>query len=998
MTADIPLSTYRLQLNKRLNFSEVRRLISYFHDLGITHLYLSPCLRTRQGSTHGYATSDFNSINPDIGSPGELRSLSQSLKQQKMGVILDFVPNHMSIFNNAWWTDVLENGHSSAYAGFFDIDWDPVKDELKNKVLLPILEDFYGNVLDRGLLKLVFDKGAFYIKYHEHALPLDPGTYPVILNHVLENLQAEFSQEDRGLIELQSIMAACKNLPLRTESGTELVAERQREKEVIKRRLKNLQSESYSLRRELNDSLSRINGESGDPLSHDRLHEIIEQQAYRLSYWLVAADEINYRRFFDINELIALNMERDDVFAASHRLVFELLSGGIIDGMRIDHVDGLFDPAAYLHRLQNGYLAAIELGMAANDSNDKGEKSWMQQFVDLLLSVKDSQAEHIHGEAGGPLYLIVEKILCPRESLRPDWPINGTTGYEFSDALNGIFINRRHTAAIMGTYRMLLDSGINFHDVVYRSKNLVLKTSMAAELNLLAHQINRLSEKSRYHRDFTLNSIRDALQTIMACFPVYRTYIKPDSDEIDEADRAAINQAIAAAKKRNVAMNTPVIDFIGDSLLLKFPPDMDASGREAQRSFVLHFQQLTGPVMAKGLEDTAFYIFVPLLSLNEVGGNPLKFGHTVQEFHAQNLQRASTFPDSMISTSTHDSKRSEDVRARLNVLTELPHMWRSSIKKWVSLNKGKKSLLDGAYAPDPNEEYYIYQVLAGSYPLLMKDKNAHETYANRVKENVVKALREAKIHSSWISPDTAYEEACRHFVENLLDPSPDNLFLADFRELHRITSTCGMYNSLSQTLLKIFSPGVPDIYRGNEAWIFDLTDPDNRRPVNFLRRRQMLNSMKKQISLEDGKTSLCNDLTGSMKDGRIKLYVTWQSLIYRREHHEMFSSNTYVPLYTEGDRKNSACAFLRRDPGSGVIVIAPLQPASLTSNGLEQPLGEKTWGNTFINLPRACAGKVFHNIFTGENIDTGSSEGPAILKLSEVFNIFPVAALHFSND
>ncbi len=995
MTEGIPISTYRLQLGKGFSFYRVNLLINYFHDLGVSHLYLSPCTQTRRGSPHGYAISDFNSINQEIGTLSELKRLSQNLKKRDMGLILDFVPNHMSIFNNPWWSDVLENGQSSPYAAFFDIDWFPVKPQLNNRVLLPILEDFYGNVLDSGLIKVAFHGGAFHIEYHEHQLPVDPATYVTILSIVVEALNKELSVDDPGLVELQSIIAACKNLPGRTESSDDLRAERQREKEVIKRRLRDLCEADNRLRREIQSAIGLINDDADNTNSHGRLHELLEQQVYRLSYWLVAADEINYRRFFDINELVALNTEKEEVFNSCHRLLFDLLGKEIIDGLRIDHIDGLFAPGDYLLRLQEGYRNAVAEELARQENAASNGRTWLQK---LFSPPADFNIKQAHEKEASALYVIVEKILAERETLPADWPVSGTTGYEYGVALNGIFVNRRNAASLLGVYRSFIDREIDFQNIFHSSKNLVLKTAMAAELNLLSHQLNRLSEKSRHNRDFTLNNIRDTLQALIVLLPVYRTYINSRIGEISDADRAIITEAIAALKRSNITVSAPVIDFISDSLLLQFPADMDTEGREAQRSFVMQFQQLTGPVMAKGLEDTAFYIFVPLLSLNEVGGTPSKFGTSLQEFHVQNLQRLSPFPNSMISTSTHDSKRSEDVRARINVLSELTEQWQSALKKWSALNIRKKTLVDGQQVPDANEEYYLYQTVVGSYPLSLKDDKANKVYLQRVKDHAVKALREAKIHSRWSSPNLAYEEACKKFIDELLDPVPENLFLSEFMAFNSVVSTCGMYNSLSQTLLKIFSPGVPDIYRGNEVWIFDLTDPDNRRPANFSHRRQMLEKMQKRLKAEGQERVLCEEMVGSMEDGRIKLYVTWKSLVFRRDNISLFRSRTYLPLSAEGNRKNNICAFLRRDVNQEVIVAAPVMVTELTNTGEMPPTGTAAWENTQINLPKACAGRVYRNIFTGEKLAAVEKNGAATMDLAAMLNIFPVAALELVRD
>jgi len=991
MSKDTPSSTYRIQLDKKLNFHTVKGLVSYFYSLGISHLYLSPCLQTRQDSMHGYDISDFNSINSDLGTLSDLKELAQALKKYGMGLILDFVPNHMSIFDNPWWNNVLENGESSPYASFFDIDWHPVKAELDDRVLLPILEDFYGNVLDLNLLELAFDKGAFYIKYHAHSLPIDPTTYPTILSPIEERLSGSLPSESPVLIELQSIIAACRNLPGRTETIEEKRAERQREKEVIKRRLRNLCSSNHLVRGEMQCIVSQFNGRADGNFSHEQLHQLLEQQIYRLSYWLVAADEINYRRFFDINELAALNMENPAVFEASHRLLFELLGKKIIDGLRIDHVDGLFDPGEYFERLHEGYKNALKNELDRQQNADDSNISWIKKLFSSKPVTTDIKLDN--NNVDPRLYMVVEKILCGEEKLRSDWQISGTTGYEFTNALNGIFINRHNAATILGIYSMFINRQAKFADILYESKLAVLQTSMAAELNVLAHRLDKLSEKSRHNRDFTLNSIREALQTLISCFPTYRTYINTISNTIDDNDRSIIVAAVEEAKKRNVSLNSLVFDFIVDSLLLKFPPDLDEEGKKNQRAFVMRFQQLTGPVMAKGLEDTAFYNFIPLLSLNEVGGNPSKFGNTMDKFHAQNLERAASFPDGMVSTSTHDSKRSEDVRARINVLSELPREWQTSLERWRVLNAGKKTPVQGEYAPDSNEEYYIYQTLAGSFPHSDYANKVPEQYTRRIKEHIVKALREAKVHSSWSNPRSNYEEACVNFIDSILSWSSENLFLADFLKLNRIIIACGMYNSLSQTVLKIFSPGVPDLYRGNEVWIYDLTDPDNRRHISFTRRRQMLQQMQKMF--KNGKTelALCQDMTENPGDGRIKLYVTWKSLNCRRRNEGLFSSHNYLPLSPEGKRRNHVCSFLRRNGDKEILVVAPVLIAGLTRKAKIPPTGADAWSDTLINLPSASEGKAYRNIFTGEHLTAEKTDGKVTLEIAKVLNVFPVAAL-----
>lgn len=989
-----PCSTYRLQFNRSFTFKQASRIVPYLHELGITDCYASPYVKARPGSMHGYDISDHNSINPEIGSWEDYLELVKHLRDFGMGHIMDFIPNHMGIFNNPWWTDVLENGPSSLYASFFDIDWQPVKPELRNKVLLPILEDQYGNVLQSGQLQLAYTQDGFRVLYHDHTLPVDPGTAVQILEPALNCLTSGAGPSDPDTLELQSIITACRNLPDRERTEPEAVNERQREKEVIKKRLWQICSVNAQVKSAIDQEVKRCNGTPGDSASFDCLHSILENQAYRLSYWRVASDEINYRRFFDINELAALRMDLPSVFEQSHVLLRGLVHDGLIDGIRIDHIDGLMDPAEYLWQLQR--VCFLERGLQGI-AEDVVQADTEAIAGALSLQFDIARKRNPEPRTATYFYLLVEKILAEKEYLRETWPVAGTTGYEFTGVLNGIFVDRGNARSLMNTYRKFTGINQSFRDIVYHSKNLVMKTSMSAELNVIAHGLDRISERSRWYRDLTLSSQRDAIREVIACFRVYRSYINAFQDSIDKRDRSIIDGAVAEAKRRNPAISASLFDFIRNTLLLQYPPDMSEGGRDEQRYFVMRFQQHSGPVMAKGLEDTASYIFNPLVSLNEVGGNPERFGNTVAEFHEQNAFRLSNMPYSMISTSTHDSKRSEDVRARINVLSEIPREWRAALRRWSQANDKKRHTLNGDIVPDRNEECLLYQTILGTYPIEEVSEEEYEEYCGRIRDYMVKAMREAKVHTSWISPNGEYEDYVMRFVSSILKRSPANDFLTDFAVMNKKLIVCGMYNSLSQVLLRIFSPGVPDLYQGNEVWNYSLVDPDNRRPVDFNKRHHMLKTIVKKAANTQSTVRLATSLLETKEDGGIKLYVTWRSLSYRRDHSTLFSTGSYLPLEGSGELREHICAFAWRDKQRMLVVVVPRLFVGLTANASRPPLGTQAWGDSTLLLPSIDSGLRYTNIFTGETIRAVSrGKRSSSLPLAKVFPSFPVAAFEAS--
>jgi (1->4)-alpha-D-glucan 1-alpha-D-glucosylmutase len=987
----LPEATYRLQMNAAFTFRDAATLTDYLADLGITHCYASPYLQARPGSTHGYDIINHHLLNPEIGTEEDYAAWVEALHGRGIGQILDTVPNHMGIMTdeNPWWRDVLENGPGSPYAKFFDISWHASpRPELQDKVLVPTLGDPYGKVLESGQLKLQYEAGAFTITYFQHRFPVAPRTYSLILRPRLGELEKALGPEALPFLEYQSILTAVEHLPPRSEKDPVKVVEGQREKEVVKRRLATLTQEAEPVRAFLENNVRLFNGTAGDRHSFDLLDHLLDEQAYRLAYWRVAADEINYRRFFDINDLAALSMERPEVFEATHELILRLLREGKVNGLRIDHVDGLYDPKQYLEHLQERYV--VEMARAAFEG-DKGRNGldWNDLEGPLLEQIRAARRQ-ADSPLARPLYVVVEKILGTTEPLPESWPIFGTSGYSFLNEINALFIDGSGGREFTRLYQAWTGDDTPFADVVYQKKYLILQIALSSELQMLAYQLDRLAQKDRFSRDFTLNTLRHALREIIACFPVYRSYISAEG--ISDTDRRYVEIAVRRAMLKNPAISRSVFRFVQAMLLQQYSDTATQEDKAEQLRFAGKFQQVTSPVMAKGLEDTAFYVYNRLVSLNEVGGDPDRFGVAPEAMHRYLQHRAEHWPWALSPLATHDTKRGEDVRARLNVLSELPRDWEERLRRWGELNEPLRHDIDDVRAPDRNEEYLIYQILVGAWPLPPTDPAEHAAFVQRVQVYVVKALHEAKVHSSWINPDADYDQAVQDFVGAILDEGRSPVFLPDLQAFTRRINHYGLFNSLGQTLLRLTAPGVPDTYQGTELWDFSLVDPDNRRPVDYGRRRELLGELQsRREAAGRERTGLTRELTLAKEDGRIKLYVTREVLHLRREHAGLFSAGEYVPVQPAGGGQDHVFSFLRRQGDTLALVAVPRLLTRLVPSVDVLPLGKEVWGHTALLLPDLDPAVRFENVFTGEPLTLTEWGGKLALPVADLFAHFPVA-------
>lgn len=909
-----PRATYRLQFHAGFRFTDATALVPYLAALGISHVYASPYLRARAGSTHGYDIVDHGALNPEIGTPEEYRAFVDTLRAHGMGHILDFVPNHMGVGgdDNAWWLDLLTWGPDSHFADYFDVDWNPLRAELRGKVLLPFLGQQYGDVLDAGELRWEYADGGFALRYHEHRLPLAPPAYALALERAEPASLASFGPLFASLDTIADHVA-------RRDAAASL---------------RRLLAETEA--RNATALAERLDAARTTPAGQALIERVVDAQHWRPASWKVAAEEINYRRFFDINALAAMRMENAYCFGDVHRLVFDLIERGDLDGLRLDHVDGLYDPIGYCELLR-------------------------------------SRAE-LRGE---PLYLVVEKILAAGEELLPRWNVDGTTGYEFMNAVTGLAVDGRNARAFDAVYRRFVHDATPFAEVAYASKKFVLETALSAELNVLALRLDRIAQRDPRTRDFTLGALRRALVETIAAFPVYRTYVTGAA--VEPADREYVEQAIASARAADPSNEGSTYAFLRRVLLAEH---VDDRVRERYVEFAMRFQQLTAPVTAKGVEDTAFYRSVRLLALNDVGGDPARFGTSVAEFHHQNACRAAQHPHGLLATATHDTKRGEDVRARLAAISEVPDQWRRALARWSRLNRKHRG--DVTHLG----EYVLYQTILGAWPVELLadelDTAALASFAERVAAYAVKAAREGKLHTSWTNPDVEHERALEDFTRVILDPDRSPAFFESLRAGARSLAATGLTNGLAQAVLKATAPGVPDTYQGTELWDLSLVDPDNRRPVDFAARADALRALDAALAGGAARETLARELLAAWPDGRIKLYVL--STLLRRRAAAQWPPSAYAPLEALGAKAEHVVAFAR---GSAVVVV-PRLPRTLS--GELPPLGGAVWGDTALALHVQSARR-YCDVLTGRTVDAVTRDGRRVLRLADVFAVLPVAVL-----
>ncbi len=919
-----PLATYRLQVHAGFTFEQARQILPYLAELGISDIYASPIFHARAGSTHGYDVLNPNEFNPELGAGEDFRRLNAEAKALGLGWLQDIVPNHMAFDRgNPYLADVMENGEHSRYFHFFDVQWDHFFEILHGRILAPFLGGFFGEALENGQLRLAYDRDGFSVGYYEMRFPLRIDSYLDLLGFTLDELRRRLGEGNADYIQLLGVMYVLKTL----RSGAE-EDDRYNQIVFVKETLWGLFVRNPLIRRAIEETVARFNGEPGNRESFNLLERLLAEQNFRLAFWRVASEEINYRRFFSINDLISLRPERREVFEATHDLVLRLVGEGRISGLRVDHIDGLCHPQQYLE--------------------------WLR-------------------EKAGNVYLVVEKILEMGEPLVESWPIQGTTGYEYMNRVGGLFCHRDHAEAFSRIYQRFSGLETDYEELVYEKKKLIIERWMIGDINNLVHLLKNIASRHRYGSDITLYSLRRCLMEIMASFPVYRSYLHPG--QIRPVDREHIRRAVAAADARNPGLGNE-LRFVEKVLLLQVDDFLPEEEKEQWLHFVMRFQQFTGPLMAKGFEDTLLYVYNRLISLNEVGGAPERFGTTLEEFHDYCRQRREKWPQALSASATHDHKRGEDVRARLNVLSELPKEWANRLTTWHRLNRGRKGGKKKS-APARTDAYLLYQTLLGTWPFDGPDEN----YRRRLGEYMVKAVREAKVYTAWVKPDLEYEEAAVNFIEGLLE---DEAFLREFLPFQRRIAFYGVFNSLAQTLLKLTTPGVPDIYQGTELWDLSLVDPDNRRPVDYGRRRELLTGLRE--GFEKDREKLLEELLHRPEDGRIKLFLIWRALEARHRYRPLFEMGDYIPLTTSGPPVKHLLAFARVREEERAVVLVPRFLTSLVGEG-NLPLGPGVWGDAELQLPQQ-SGRRWQNALTGETLQGGSH-----LPVAEVLRRFPAALL-----
>lgn len=950
----IPSATYRIQFNPNFCFTDAKKIVLYLSELGISDLYASPIFHAREGSMHGYDVVNSNQLNPALGSDEDFNALVDDLQDRDMGWLQDIVPNHMAYDSqNLLLMDVLEHGSDSEYFSYFDVDWGHPYEAIKGKILAPLLGDFYGNCLENGEIQLSYDASVLTINYYSLKIPLRIESYAKILTYDLERLTDSMGRENPDFIKFLGILYILNNIPSsdsdnsKTPTEIELIQsetdlqkiQRKEQASFVKGLLWELYLKNSEIKEFIDRNIQIFNGEPGKPDSFNLLDRLLGEQFFRLSFWKVGAEELNYRRFFTINELICLRAEDEKVFEKTHDLIAKLVEAGKFTGLRIDHIDGLYNPTEYLKRLR---------------------------------------------EKVGDLYIVVEKIIelekeyfSRQDEMPTDWVIQGTSGYDFLDCVNSLFCSsqKENYHRFNQIYAKFIGNDTVYEDLVITKKRLIADTNLAGDIENLSNLLKKIAAKYRYGSDFTLNGLRKAILEVLVQFPVYRTYI--DGEDINESDRIYIQDVIAKAKTK-IPQLLKELEFLEKILLLE-EEYLSEEDRALWLHFAMRFQQFSGPLMAKGMEDTSLYVYNRLISLNEVGGTPDLFGITISAFHNFNQKWQDRWPHSMNATSTHDTKRSEDVRARINVISEIPDRWETEVNSWSELNRSYKQEIKGRVIPDANDEYFLYQTLVGAFPLFDYE---YPQFIDRIKDYVIKAVREAKVHTAWLRPDTDYEEGFVAFVEQILQDREDNVFLQKLRAFTDWVTPYGMLNSLSQTLLKIATPGVADFYQGTELWDLSLVDPDNRRPVDFEKRWHFLQEIKHRS--ETDVLDLIADLMANAKDGRLKLFLIAKALEAKKQNLELFQEGAYIPLDVVGDHQDCLVAFARHYRQATAIAIVPRFFASLAEPG-EFPLGDKVWSNTRVEIPQGLR-STWKDAISGREIPESNA-----IPVNQALQHFPVS-------
>jgi len=916
----IPTATYRFQFTPEFGFDRARDLVPYLSRLGISEVYASPIFQASSSSTHGYDVNDPNQFSAALGGKEGFERFSKALQAENLGLLVDFVPNHMGIDGeyNWRWQDVLENGEHSRFAPYFDIEWQPRLDRLKDRVLVPILGAHYGAVLEKGELALAYAEGRFFVSYFRFRLPLRPRSYGVVLRELIEHLPVE----DERRAQLRSLSEAFENLPQEDTEQREVLLHKTRD------RLRELLATDDLIQGRLEEVLKKFNGVPGDPSTVESLHALLEEQHYRLAFWKVGAHEVNYRRFFAVDTLVGLKMEEPEVFDGTHRLLGELVSRRAISGIRLDHIDGLWNPAQYLERL-----------------------------AELVRRKLDG---------GGPLYTLVEKILAADETLPASWAVHGTTGYEFCANLIELFLDRADEPAWTRIYGDFSGERDSSPDLTYEDKLFVLQEIFPNAVTGLASELDALIDSDWHWRDLSLREIETGLLHLLACLPVYRTYRAPDQPMVDD-EKKWIRQAVHQAITRNPSLDPTGLRFLASVVMGDYPPaSASAEQKQAIAHWVCKLQQATGAVMAKSVEDTHFYRYVRMFAANEVGSHPSRFGQPVAEFHRLNQQRLEQCPLNLLATSTHDTKISEDARARLFALAELPAEWESHLNAWHKIAQAARHEVDGREAPDRQEEYLFYQLLLAAWPLNMQTPD--DAFRQRMQNCFHKAQAEAKRNTTWTYPHKSWEDATGSFIDAVLS-SPE--FLKEFVPFAERIAARGMSYSLAQTVLKLTSPGVPDIYQGNELWDFSLVDPDNRRPVDYAARKALLENLDQRTP---------DDLLKNWSDGAIKMKIIQSILMLRREFPQLFAFGEYTPLEARGDLASQIVAFSRKHESTELLVVVPRRLGQL-----EPPFTGAAWRNTRLPIQPSR----WKNILTGAPLAVTGEE----VLLSDLLATWPFAVL-----